>query len=181
MTDSERYAKPMLLLHWVMLLIIAAVFASIEAREFFEKGTEAREFMKNLHYMLGLSVLFLVGFRLVLKWALPVPPILPPPGTVMKLLAKTMHVLLYLLMIGMPVAGWLILSAGSKPIPFFGLELPALMTENKDLADEIKTWHKTAGNIAYYLIAAHALAALYHHYVRRDNTLRRMLPYKSRN
>ena len=48
-----------------------------------------------------------------------------------------MHLALYLLMIGMPLAGWLILSAAGKPIPFFGLELPALIGPNKELAGQL--------------------------------------------
>jgi cytochrome b561 len=83
-------------------------------------------------------------------------------------------------MIGMPLAGWLILSAEGKPIPFFGLQLPALVSENKGLADTIKEIHETGGTIGYYLIGLHAAAGLFHHYVKRDNTLIRMLPRRSR-
>src|SRR5690606_34035511 len=93
--------------------------------------------------------------------------------------AQLVHVLLYILMIAMPLAGWLLLSAAGKPIPFYGLELPALMGESKAVADAVKETHKTVGQLAYYLIAAHVLAGLYHHYVRRDNALLRMLPAKS--
>ena len=79
-------------------------------------------------------------------------------------------------MICMPLAGWLILSAAGKPIPFFGLQLPALISENKDLAKLIREFHETLGKVGYFLIGLHAVAALFHHYVLRDNTLRRMLP-----
>jgi cytochrome b561 len=90
--------------------------------------------------------------------------------------ANVMHIALYALMIGMPLLGWLLLSANGKPIPFFGLELPALIGKNKDTADSIKEIHETIGTAGYYLVGAHALAALYHHYVKRDNTLIRMFP-----
>jgi cytochrome b561 len=78
-------------------------------------------------------------------------------------------------MIGMPLAGWLILSSAGKPVPFFGLELPALIAENKDLSKQIKEIHETVGQLGYFLIGLHALAALFHHYILRDNTLYRML------
>lgn len=72
------------------------------------------------------------------------------------------------------------LSAAGKPIPFFGLELPALTNENKELSKSIKEIHATAGTVGYYLIGLHAFAGLFHHYVMRDNTLIRMLPnYKN--
>ncbi|MDP3141776.1 MAG: cytochrome b/b6 domain-containing protein, partial [Methylotenera sp.] len=71
---------------------------------------------------------------------------------------------------------WLLLSAAGKPIPFFGLELPALVSKNKNLADLIKQIHETGGTVGYFLVGFHAVAALFHHYVVRDNTLLRMLP-----
>ncbi|MDZ4099460.1 MAG: cytochrome b [Methylophilaceae bacterium] len=179
-TNQARYSKVMMLLHWAMLLLIIAVFAFIEGRELFEKGTEAREFMKTTHYMLGLTVLFAVIIRLVVRFSSQIPPIEPTPHWALKRLGQTMHIVLYVLMLGMPIAGWLMLSAAGKPIPFFGLELPALIGENEALADQIKDAHKTVGSLAYYLIAAHALAGLYHHYMCRDNTLLRMMPAKSK-
>ena len=87
-----------------------------------------------------------------------------------------MHGALYLLMIAMPLGGWLILSASGKPIPFFGLELPALVAENQALADQVKEIHEIGGTAGYWLIGLHAAAALFHHYIQRDNTLRRMWP-----
>lgn len=79
-------------------------------------------------------------------------------------------------MIGMPFFGWLLLSASGKPIPFFGLELPALVAKNKGLADLIKEIHETGGTVGYFLVGIHAAAALFHHYYVKDNTLLRMLP-----
>lgn len=87
-----------------------------------------------------------------------------------------MHIALYGLLIGMPIAGWLILSGEGQIIPFFGLELPALMSPNKELAHQIEELHETMGKVGYFLIGLHAVAGLYHHYVVKDNTLRRMLP-----
>jgi cytochrome b561 len=79
-------------------------------------------------------------------------------------------------MICMPIAGWLVLSAAGQTIPFFGLELPALIAKNKELAELIVEVHGTVGNVGYFLIGFHALAGLYHHYFLKDNTLKRMLP-----
>lgn len=78
-------------------------------------------------------------------------------------------------MFWMPVLGWLLLSAAGKPLPFGGLELPALIAHNEALAHTSKEIHETLGTAGYFLIAAHAAAGLYHHYFRRDNTLTRML------
>ena len=70
------------------------------------------------------------------------------------------------------------MSAGGKTIPFFGLELPALVGADKAFAGSVKEIHETIGTIGYYLVGLHAAAALYHHYFVHDDTLRRMLPQR---
>ena len=174
--STDRYGSLSIGLHWLMLLLLAAVYACIELRVLFPKGSDPREALKLWHFMLGLSVLVLVSLRLVIHMIGPVPRIEPDPARWQNLLAKLMHVALYTLMIGMPLAGWLVLSADGKPIPFFGLELPALIGESKKVAELAKEIHETGGTVGYFLIGIHAAAALFHHYVVRDNTLRRMLP-----
>lgn len=176
--NIDRYGSLSIGLHWLMLVVLVAVYACIELRELFPKGSDPREALKLWHYMLGLSVLVLVWLRLTVHMIGPVPRIEPEPASWQKLFAKLIHVALYVLMIGMPLAGWLILSAEGNPVPFFGLELPALVGENKDLAKVAEEIHETAGVVGYWLVGLHAAAALFHHYVVRDDTLRRMLPFR---
>lgn len=175
----ERYGGLNIALHWLMLLLIAAVYACIELREFYPKGSDIREGMKAWHFMLGLTVLALVIIRVIARVAARTPRITSGPMTWQNVLARAMHLALYLFMIGMPIAGWLALSASGKPIPFFGLSLPPLMGENRNVADQIKELHEAVGNIGYYLIGIHAFAALVHHYFMKDDTLRRMLPWRT--
>jgi cytochrome b561 len=66
------------------------------------------------------------------------------------------------------------LSAEGEAIPFFGVQLPALVSANEAFAERTKEVHEALATIGYFLIGLHAIAALFHHYVRRDNTLRRM-------
>lgn len=87
-----------------------------------------------------------------------------------------MHLALYAFMIIMPLLGWLLLSAESKPVPFFGLELPAMVGADAALADSLETLHETIVAAGHYLVGLHAVAALFHHYFLHDNTLLRMLP-----
>jgi len=173
-----RYGALSIALHWLMFLLMVAVYATIELRELFPKGSDPRETMKALHFMLGLSVLLLVTLRIYARVTSATPIITPELSPAQHMAAKLGHLALYGLMIAMPILGWLILSTAAKPIPFFGLELPALMGENKDLAKSLKEIHETIGVIGYYLVAAHVLAALYHHHIRKDNTLTRILPLK---
>lgn len=174
--NTDRYGSLSIGLHWFMLLLLVAVYACIELRGYFPKGSDPRAALKNWHYMLGLSVFVLAAFRLVVNMTGVVPRIEPNPSGWQMLSAKLVHLALYVLMLGMPVAGWVLLSAEGDPIPFFGLQLPALVGENKNLAESIKEIHETVGTVGYFLIGLHAAAALFHHYVVGDNTLRRMLP-----
>lgn len=174
--SNDRYGSLSIGLHWLMLALIAAVYALMELREIFPRGSDGRDLMKSFHYMLGLSVLILAVLRLVLNLTSASPRILPEPPGMQKAIAKLMHLALYALMIGMPLLGWLILSADGDPIPFFGLHFPPLIGPNEGLKETIEEIHETFGTVGYFLIGLHAAAALFHHYFVRDNTLKRMLP-----
>jgi cytochrome b561 len=130
--------------------------------------------------MLGLSVFGLVWLRLLFCLIGSFPRVEPELPKWQKLSSGLVKTILYMLMIIMPLAGWLILSAEGKPIPFFGLQIPALINENKAVAELTKEIHTTFGTVGYFLIGLHAIAALYHHFFLRDNTLRRMLPLESK-
>jgi superoxide oxidase len=79
-------------------------------------------------------------------------------------------------MLGMPLVGWLMLSLRGDEVMFFGLQLPPLAAEDKDLGKLLRGWHGDIGRIFYGVLGLHAAAALFHHHVLRDDTLRRMLP-----
>lgn len=174
--DTRRYPSASILLHWLMLALLAGVYAAIELHDEFPDGSPTYERLETLHFMLGLTVLLLVILRLVLRSRFTAPPIQPAPPAWQRTASKVVHGLLYALMLGMPIGGWLMLSAAGKPIPFFGLELPPLIAPDKGLAELIHEVHETVGVAGYWLIGLHALAALAHHYIVRDDTLRRMLP-----
>lgn len=174
--SASRYGSLSIGIHWLMVLLFVAVYGTMELRELFEKGSAPREAMKTWHFMLGMLVFVLVWLRLAARLSGPAPAIQPELPSLQQLSSKLLHLALYALMIGMPLIGWLILSAAGKPIPFFGLELPALIGENKDLAKQLEELHEVIGTTGYFLIGLHTVAALYHHYIVRDNTLTRMLP-----
>lgn len=126
--------------------------------------------------MVGLLILALVVVRLLVRFGSPSPRILPAPSPLMLKLGHLAHLALYGFLILTPLLGWLLLSAGGKPIPFFGFELPALIGPNDGLKGTIKDLHETLANLGYALIALHAAAAIYHHHVLKDSTLTNMLP-----
>ncbi len=161
-----------------MLALIVAVYACIELREFYPRGSAIREALKAWHYQLGLAVFALVWLRLLARLTGRSPPIVPAPPRWQLRVAHVVEFAIYLFMIVMPVLGWLSLNADGKALSFFGLGLPGLIGVDKGLASQLEDVHGLIGNVGYALIGIHALAALIHHYVQRDNSLRRMLPVR---
>lgn len=175
--SATRYASWVVGLHWLMLLLLAAVYACMELRGFAPRGSDLRSNMKLLHFLLGLSVLGLVVIRLAVRWrAGTAPGTAPAVPAWQDRLARLMHLALYVFMIVTPILGWLTLSAEGKPILLFGLHVPSLVSENEALSHQIKDVHELLATAGYFLIGLHAAAALAHHYLFRDNTLLRMLP-----
>jgi cytochrome b561 len=175
-----RYAPSLIALHWVMLGLIVVVYACMELRGFFPRGSEPRELMKAIHFSGGLSVLLLVIARLALRFRNGRPPITPPLSPMATASAAAGHLALYVFMVAMPVMGWLLLSAEGAAISFWGLPVPALVAPDDGFAEQIEGWHELGATLGYWLVGLHAAAGLAHHYLRRDDTLRRILPGRGR-
>lgn len=174
----RQYPALPMAIHWLTVLLMIATYVLIELHEAFPKGSDLRGLMKNWHFMAGFSLLALTGLRLLVRATTTPPAITPAPADWQQKLATLMHLALYAFLILMPLLGWLILSAKGKPLMFFGLELPALLAPNEDIAHTLKEIHETLGTLGYLLIGGHVLAALQHHFLLRDDTLRRMLPWR---
>lgn len=172
--NPQRFSPVLIALHWLMLLLIIGVYCAMEFRGIFPKGSDARDLMKLAHFMLGISILLLVLVRIGVRLTSQVPAILPAPKPWEELLAKAMHLALYGFMIAMPLLGWLMVNAHGNAVPFFGFELPQLVGADKVLGHQLEEIHESLATIGYFLIGAHAAAGLFHHYVKRDNTLLRM-------
>lgn len=176
-SSGARYPAAVIAMHWLTLALLVAVYTLIELKGYFPKGSDTREALKSWHELCGVTVLGVVIVRLFIRRACRgTPPIVPNPPQWQQILAKAMHVILYMFLIAMPVLGWFVLSAkGQLDLPL-GLHLMPLIAPDKPLGKTLEDIHETIGNVGYYLIGLHALAALFHHYWMRDNTLRRMLP-----
>ena len=171
--SGPSFSRASIALHWLMLALLAAVYACIELREFYPRGSDIREGLKTWHFMLGLSVFLLVWVRLAAR-ALTSRP--APPRGWTEVAAAIVHLALYGLMIVLPILGWALLSAEGDPVPFFGLTLPPLLAPDAARAEQIEDVHVTLATVGYWLVGLHAAAALFHHYVLKDGVLRRMAP-----
>jgi cytochrome b561 len=127
LNSTERYGLVPIVFHWLILFLFLAVYASIELREVFPKGSEPREALKSWHFMLGILIFLLLWPRLISLRQGYFPSINPEQPYWQKLLSRGMHLTLYGLMFLMPLTGWLLLSAEAKPIPFFALHTAAAL------------------------------------------------------
>ena len=169
-----RYRPSLVALHWLTLLLLIAVYACIELREFYPRGSAPRQSLKEWHYALGLVVFATTWVRLALRATGKAPPIVPPPPAWQAWMARLVALLLYAMLLALPMLGYVMLNADGHAVPLWGLELPRLVAENPPLAERLEELHETIGTAGYYLIGLHALGALVHHYVQRDNTMQRM-------
>src|SRR5690606_37068045 len=117
--NEQQYGRPLIILHWVMLALLIGVYACIELRELFPKGSDAREALKAWHFTLGLTVFALVWIRMAARLLGKTPPIVPAEPSWQRMVANSVELTLYVVMIVLPLLGWLTLSAEGDPIPFF--------------------------------------------------------------
>ena len=129
------------------------------------------------HKTWGMMVLFIVFLRISWRLMNKLPD--DPEGfsKTMSLAAKAGHYGLYLAMIIMPVSGYIMSMAGGYGITMFGTwKVPNIIGVDKPLGELAHDIHFVAADAIYFLVGAHVLAALYHHFVRKDDVLKRMLP-----
>ncbi len=172
----HRYSTVSLVFHWGTALLVVAQVLLITASEATE-GPTAREFV-TLHKSVGLSILALTLARIGWRLANPAIPLPIETPRWQKLTARATHVLFYVLLIGLPLGGWAASSAGGREIEWFGLfSWPLLpLPLDRELAGTIMDLHKAGVKVLYVLLALHVLGALKHHFMDRDNVLRRMIP-----
>ncbi|WP_018872734.1 cytochrome b [Thioalkalivibrio sp. ALJ16] len=177
----HRYSLAQRILHWlVALLVLAALalggligwygFEGLQDR-FGDATTNA---LYTWHKSFGVLILLLMLLRIGLRlrhgrpsYAVPLPP-------VQRIAAESVHGLLYLLLLVMPVIGWWATAAGGYPVQLGPMILPGLFPENEALSDTLFVWHQWLGRTLLLLALGHIAAALYHWRIRRDGVMQRM-------
>jgi cytochrome b561 len=172
---GTKASLPLRVLHWLMALAIAGAWVFIYSKGLFEKGSVERAFLTHAHILTGLAVLALLPLRGVVRWLWPLPPVTPSMGRWQIKLAKLVQISLYACMLAMPVLGILFVQAAGREITVLGFTLPTLIGMDKTLSHAIKEVHEALGVTMLYLVAIHVGAAAVHHFLQRDDTLRRML------
>ena len=161
-------------LHWLM----AALILGLLALGLYMSGlplSPQKLQLYSWHKWAGVTVFVLVWLRLA--WRLTHrPPALPSTMTrAQQALAHAGHALLYVLMVLIPLSGWLMSSAKGFQTVWFGvLPLPDLVGRDKALGEQLQQWHQALNLLLMLSLAGHVAAALWHHFVLKDDTLRRM-------
>ena len=164
-------------LHWASALAIVIGVGAIFAREYVEP-LASRAFLLALHQGMGLLVLSFAMIRLTTRWPLKVGQRNSYLAMPLRLASALEHLALYCNLLALPIIGWLLTNArGQVAYLLWLVPLPALTERDRDYADTLQDWHTNAAWILLILVTTHVAAALYHHFVRRDNVLRSMLPF----
>ena len=173
--SAQRYTGVARLLHWTMA---ALVLMSIPVGFILLSLPQGRvqDTLFDLHRSVGVLLFVLVVIRLAWRLAHPPPPLPDDLPAWQRIASGTVHRLLYAILLIQPIIGWWGTSAFGAPISVFWLfELPPLVSKDEEAARQILGWHDIVGITLAVTIAIHIGAALFHHFVRRDEVLGRML------
>ncbi|KAA5602105.1 cytochrome b [Blastochloris sulfoviridis] len=190
-TSAPGYDGVAVVLHWLIFFMVVGLFTSAQIAEGIgdqikqlqslgtdPEGVKAlmgqRMQLMGMHKAGGVIVFALVAARLFWRATRGVPaPVETSP--MIDLAAKAAHVALYALLIVMPVSGFLMSMYAGRGVDLLGI--PPLLTPVPELAKQFSAVHGFTMNLILLVVFLHAAAALWHHYVRRDATLGRMVPW----
>lgn len=157
--------------HWAMALMFVVQYLAGEYDDAFGGS--------RFHVSFGLSLVGLILLRLIWRLANPVPTPIAGSKPWERTAARAVHYTWYMLMFALPLSGMVWRQASGKPLAFWGwFKLPVWIDKDKALAHNAHEVHEWLGTIALILLALHIAAALKHHYIDRDATLKRMLGCK---
>ena len=174
-TSTTPYPPALRALHWLMAAVIVVAWVLGMRSGAFEGP--ARGAAIGLHIAVASSVLLLVPLRVLLRLADGVPALPAAMTGTARLAAHAAHVGLYVLMLALPMSGWLTVNSAGRPVSLLGfIDLPTLMAKDQALHERVETLHVALAWVLAALVVLHLLAALKHHFIDRDDVLVRMLP-----
>jgi cytochrome b561 len=176
----ERYGAIHQLLHWGMAFSIIGLLAM---GFFFEDAKKILDMEQAYFYhkSLGITILLLVIFRMFWRYMNHEPNMPNTMGGFQIFAARLVHLLLYVGMIVMPLAGWVMSNAAGYPVSLWGYyTLPNIVGKSKELAELANKVHELGGWTMIGAISIHFLAALFHQFVQKDHLMVRMLPMSAK-
>jgi superoxide oxidase len=155
--------------HWGMLIIIVGQFWL---------GNNFKDLkLAGLHFSVGLLILFLIIARFIWRAKNPVPELPEGTGKLQSMAAHGLHILFYALLVALPLAGIAIVQSKGGTVSFFGLfSIPTILAKAEPAAELASTMHIIFARATFFAVILHFTMAMYHHFVKKDNVLKRMLP-----
>ncbi len=176
--DTARYGAVAQFFHWAIVVLVVTQFVLASIADELPLGA-AKVIMLARHKSVGITILGLVLLRLLWRWLNPVPAVPEATAPWQRLAARVSHFLLYALLLVTPVFGWLMSSARNFPVSWFGVfTLPDFIQPSEQAFDFFHQAHEMLAVSLLIVALVHMAAALKHHFIDRDNVLRRMLPVK---
>lgn len=176
-----RYNLAQRLLHWlIVILAIALLGVGLTLGNLGYEGTVAAfgsdttDLLYTYHKTFGVLMLCLMLLRLLLRLTLGAPPYRQPLAAWQRVASRTVHGLFYVILLAMPVVGWLGTAAGGFPVQFFDWKLPGLISKDEELGKALFQLHGWLGWILIGLILTHVAAAVMHWLIQRDGVMERM-------
>ncbi|GHD48979.1 cytochrome b [Thalassobaculum fulvum] len=178
---STSYSPVQKLSHWLAVVLVVGLYALTYGEELYPRGDPGRDMVWWLHISFGLLMVAVVGLRVAWRLARGAPAASPEMTPPERALAKVVHGALYVLLIAIPVLGILLTWYRGDALSFFGLfTIGSPVVPVRETARLVKELHELAANAILLVAGVHAAAAFWHHFVRRDDVLRRMLPGNGR-
>jgi cytochrome b561 len=173
--SDKRFGFVSIANHWLVALLIIGMLSLGLYLADLPKGPWKGQLF-TIHKSFGILVLMLGAARIGWRLGNMLPGPVDTSRPLLRKIARLLHVLLMAMMLALPLSGWAMSSAGEHPVSFFGLfTLPPLLAADKDLARVLGDVHEALAWTLMALLVLHVGAALQHHFIARDATLRRML------
>ena len=173
---NQIYTCTAVVLHWLIAALIIATFPLGLYMSDLPLSPHKLQ-LYSYHKWIGIIILSLVLLRVLWRLGHRPPTMLAGMARWQEISAQLVHLGLYALMLAVPLSGWLMSSALGFPVVLFGvLPLPDLIAANKATGELLKTVHEVLNYTLLSLVLLHVLAALHHHFILHDATLRRILP-----
>lgn len=181
LAPGGRYTRTAQLLHWIVAGLMFTILPLAWVMVNMPDSAPRRELLFTLHKSVGLTIIMLVAVRLAWRATHPAPPLPGEMARWERAAAFASHWMLYVILVGMPVSGYLLDAAAGHPISYFGLFSVPLVPKSPGLAHAAVWTHVAVGQwLVYALVFTHVAATAWHVSVRRDGVLNRMLPEQER-
>lgn len=173
----SRYRPIQRHLHWIIFGLVVVVYVLINLHHATSHESPWHEVTEHAHMVAGVLVLLLVLPRLWARRKYGAPPFEPTLARWVRGFARITHWALYAFLLVQPLLGLTTVEVAGGSVHLFGVTLiPALVSHpDPDLANAIFQYHALIGTTFYWIIGLHIVAALWHQFLRRDNTMKRML------